>query len=202
MAKLQLKFAVAAREENRYHTLDEREVASSLQDWLKERHYLPEETATEVADKLAETWRTGIKVDQAPPIVLEPAPELEAEAQEDSSESRDESGPPAAKIPRAESRRSKYVVVELPGAIFRLHRSGAKGCWMGRRREYPGLPDKTEYTHVCRLCWPRGGEGEDSAGETCPALSGDGEALVIGSSYSSWDFPIEHEGPQNIEGDE
>ena len=26
------------------------------------------------------------------------------------------------------------MVVELPGAIFRLHRPGAKGCWMGRRR--------------------------------------------------------------------
>ena len=62
MAKLQLKFAVAAQEENRYHTLDEREVASSLQDWLKDRHSLPEET---VADKLAETWRTGaVKVDR------------------------------------------------------------------------------------------------------------------------------------------
>ena len=200
MAKLQLKFAVAAREENRYHTLDEREVASSLQDWLKERHSLPEETAAEVADKLAETWRTGVvKVDQAPPIVLEPAPELESEVPGNSSDSRDESGPPAAKIPRAEDRRSKCVVVELPGAIFRLH-------WMGREfrncQEYPGLPDKTEYTHVCRLCWPSGGEGEDSAGETSPALSGDGEALVIGSSYSSWDIPIEQRGSQDIEGDE
>ena len=29
VAKLQLKFAVAARDENRYHILDEREVASS-----------------------------------------------------------------------------------------------------------------------------------------------------------------------------
>ena len=79
---------------------------------------------------------------------------------------------------------------------------------MGRRREfrncqeYPGLPDKSEYTHVCRLCWPGGGEGEDSAGETSPALSGDGEALVIGSSYSSWDLPIEQRGSQDIEGDE
>ena len=68
---------------------------------------------------------------------------------------------------------------------------------MGRRREFrncqefPGLPDKSEYTHVCRLCWPSGG-----------ALSGDGEALVVGSSYSSWDIPIEQEGGQDIEGDE
>ena len=166
MAKLQLKFAVAAREENRYHTLDEREVASSLQDWLKDRRSLPEETVTEVADKLAEAWRTGaVKVDQAPPIVLEPVPEMEADEQEASSESRDESGPPAAKIPQGEDRRSRHVVVELPGAIFRLHRSGAKGCWMGRRREFrhcqelPGLPNKFEYTHVCRLCWPSGGAG-------------------------------------------
>ena len=52
VAKLQLKFAV--RDENRYHVLDEREVASSLQDWLKDRHSLPEETAAEVAGKLAD----------------------------------------------------------------------------------------------------------------------------------------------------
>ena len=25
--------------------------------------------------------------------------------------------------------------------------------------------DKSKYTHVCRLCWPCGGEGEDSAGD-------------------------------------
>ena len=99
-------------------------------------------------------------------------------------------------------------MVELPGAIFRLHRSGAKGCWMGRRREFrrcqefPGLPDKSEYTHVCRLCWPSGGEGEDSAGDTSPALSGDGEALVVGSSYSSWEVPTDQAGSQDIEGDE
>ena len=30
-------------------------------------------------------------------------------------------------LPRAEERRSKYVIVELPGAIFRLHRSGVNG---------------------------------------------------------------------------
>ena len=42
-----------------------------------------------MADTLAETWRTGIvKVDQAP--------ELEAEGQEASSDSHEESGAPAA----------------------------------------------------------------------------------------------------------
>ena len=119
---------------------------------------LPEETAAEVADKLTEIWRTGVvKVDQAPPIVLEPAPELESE---DSSDSREESGPPAAKIPRAEDGPSTW----WSSSPERYSDCTDRGCWMGRRREfrncreYPGLPDKTEYTHVCRLCWPCGGD--------------------------------------------
>ena len=163
-----------------------------------------------MAGKLADKWRTGkIQLDQAPPIVLESVPDMEVEGPDADIDSQEHPDPPAAKVPRAEDRRSKYVVVELPGAIFRLHRSGANGCWMGRRREFrnsqefPGLPDKSEYTHVCRLCWPSGGEGEDSAGEASPALSGDGEALVVGSSYSSWDIPAAQGSSQEIEeGDE
>ena len=77
---------------------------------------------------------------------------MEVEGPDADSDSQEHPDPPAAKVPRAEDRRSKYVVVELPGTIFRLHRSGANGCWMGRRREFrnsqefPGLPDKSEYT--------------------------------------------------------
>ena len=132
MAKLQLKFAVAARDENRYHVLDEREVASSLQDWLKDRHSLPDETAAEVAGKLADKWRTGkIQVDQAPPIVLDSVPDTEVEGPDADSDSQEHPEPPAAKVPRAEDRRSKYVIVELPGAIFRLHRSQPMGAGWG-----------------------------------------------------------------------
>ena len=139
-------------------------MASSLQDWLKDR-FLAEETATEV-EKLAETRRTGaVKVDHAT------IPKWSPMSREPVVIVRGSRLPPAAKMPRGEGRRSKYV--ELPGAIFRLRKSGrASGCWMGRRREFrncqkfPGLPDKSEYTHVCRLCWPSGGEGEDSAGDT------------------------------------
>ena len=202
VAKLQLNFAVAARDENRYHILDEREVASSLQDWLKDRHSLPEETAAEVAEKLAEKWRTGrIQIDQAPPIVLESVPEMEVEGPEADSDSQEDPEPPAAKVPRAEDRRSKYVIVELPGAIFR-HRSGANGCWMGRRREFrnsqefPNLP----YT----LCWPSGGEGQDSAGifllpkgavKISKMGTKDPDVLGLQSSYSI-SFWISHFQPQ------
>ena len=54
-------------------------------------------------------------------------------------------------------------------------------------QEFPGLPDP---------CVP------SMLAETSPALSGDGEALVVGSSYSSWDIPIDQGGSQDIEGDE
>ena len=69
----------------RLNERDEGEVASSLPDWLKDRRSLPDKTATEVAEKLAETWWTGaVKVDQAPPIVLEP-PGARSESQEESA---------------------------------------------------------------------------------------------------------------------
>ena len=141
MAKLQLKFAVAARDENRYHVLDEREVASSLQDWLKDRHSLPEETAAEVAGKLADKWRTGkIQVDQAPPIVLESVPDMEVEGPDADSDSQEHPDPPAAKVPRAEDRRSKYVVVELHWGDIQIAQIGGKWVLDG---EEAGVPEQS-----------------------------------------------------------
>ena len=35
-----------------------------------------------------------------------------------------------------------YVIVASPGQIFRLHRAGNYGCWMGRRRDFR---DATEF---------------------------------------------------------
>ena len=56
-------------------------MASSLQDWLKDRHSLPEETAVEVAEKLAEKWRTGkIQINQAPQ-----EPKADSDSQEESN---------------------------------------------------------------------------------------------------------------------
>ena len=74
-------------------------MASSLQDWLKDRHALSEETAAEIAEKLAEKWRSGaIQVEQAPPIVLEPAPEMEPSRRR--IDSLEGTGTAAAKQPR------------------------------------------------------------------------------------------------------
>ena len=35
-ARLQAKYALAAREDNRYQALDEREIAANLVDWLQD----------------------------------------------------------------------------------------------------------------------------------------------------------------------
>ena len=40
---------------------------------------------------------------------------MEAEEPKADSDSQEDPDPPAAKVPRAKDRRSKYVIVELPG---------------------------------------------------------------------------------------
>ena len=55
-------------------------------------------------------------------------------------------------------------------------------------------------TPMFAVCVGRAAE-KDSAGDTSPALSGDGEALVVGSSYSSWEVPTDQAGSQDIEGE-
>ena len=75
------------------------------------------------------------------------------------------------------------MIVELPGAIFRLHKAGANGCWMGRRRafrnsrDFVARPKAHEYTHVCKLCWPNRAEAsDDDPSEGSLANSGDEQA--------------------------
>ena len=86
----------------------------------------------------------------------------EAVSEEKGGDSEDSLAPEQAgsfKVAKTVDRSARYVMVELLGAIFRLHRAGANGCWMGRKREFksfrdfPEMPDRTD---VCRLCWPDG----------------------------------------------
>ena len=42
---------------------------------------------------------------------------------------------PSAKKLKTVDREASYVIVASPGGIFRLHRAGSYGCWMGRKRE-------------------------------------------------------------------
>ena len=105
-----------------------------------------------------------------PEIVEDAAPVPPVESEDDGAEV-----PGPAKRARGPEREgTKCVIVELPGSRYRLRRADAKGCWMGRRREFRSSrdfdtrPPSYEYTHVCKLCWPDA-ESEASVEEVSEA---------------------------------
>ena len=110
-------------------------------------------------------------------LAMEESGEAEAEAS-----SSDEEVIFSAINLKTVERAASYVVVVSPGGIFRLHRAGSYGCWMGRKRdfrdatEFDAKPPTSRYTHVCKPCWPPKADDEDSeSGEASPGHMGDGE---------------------------
>ena len=59
MAKLHKCYAEAARKEDRYVELDEKEIGETLADWLVERRGLRPDMAKALAQDLAESWGRG-----------------------------------------------------------------------------------------------------------------------------------------------
>ena len=59
VSALQSRYAGAAREEDRYSRLDEREIAANLLDWLQDRRKLSEEASKAIVDPLVHMWRSG-----------------------------------------------------------------------------------------------------------------------------------------------
>ena len=81
--------------------------------------------------------------------------------------------------------------MELPGTVFRLHKAGANGCWMGRKRafrsrqDFPARPAH-EYTHVCELRWPKQGTlSEEDPFDGSLANSGDEPEHPVGPQAQS-----------------
>ena len=144
VARLQSRYAAAAREDSHYSVLDEREIAANLLDWLQDRRKLGEEASKAIVDPLVHMWKTGRIFADLVPVI----PEVEDNPPEEKGEdSEDSQGPEPAsfsKVAKTVDRSARYVIVELPGAIFRLHRAGANGCWMGRKREF-------EISPICRI---------------------------------------------------
>ena len=219
VARLQALFAEVARGADRYQKLDEREIAADLVPWLMERPGLSRVQAELTVEGLRRRWREGDLGDPDPvpatPTSEEPplgVPTCAADPEDSSLASASEPEEPVCKQARVLDRKANYVIVELPGAIYRLHKAGASGCWMGRRRafrssrDYVARPAAHEYTHVCRLCWPnRSQADEDDPSEGSLANSGDelaqpeaasatspDPALVpnLFSSFASHGFPV------------
>ncbi len=143
--------------------------------------------AKKLAKDLAESWGKGQVLSQT---AMDTVPaETDFPVEEAAADSED------SQFAKVLERVARYVIVELPGGIFRLRRAGSSGCWMGKRREFKNsrdfveLPPKASYTHVCKLCWPKGrGDSDSEASEASPAQSGDDEALEVPASQptESW----------------
>ena len=85
-----------------------------------------------------------------------------------------------------EPRKPMYVVVNNGGKCRRLHKS-LGGCWMGREKNFKSsvdffiLPDPCEYTHYCKVCWPKTGPvavdtDSDSSSSTSSSKSSKGSS--------------------------
>ena len=170
VARLQALFAKVARGADRY----DREIAADLVPWLMERAKLSREQAELTVSSLRRRWKEGDlgvpdSVSDIPAKWRPPDDPAAGAGDADSSQaSATEPEEPVCKQAKVLDREARYVIVELPGAIFRLHKAGASGCWMGRKRafrnsrDYTARPKAHEYTHVCKLCWPaRAGNPSD-----------------------------------------
>ncbi|OLQ03577.1 hypothetical protein AK812_SmicGene13423 [Symbiodinium microadriaticum] len=146
VARLQAQFARAARRPDRYEVLDERDIAATLEHWLDQRGVLNDSQIAELVGAIAGDMADLSRDSSA------------SESSELSSPSKQ-----LGKRIKVHEREARYVIVELPGGVARLHKAGSQGCWMGRRRafrssrEYVEAPARHAYTHVCKLCWPKGG---------------------------------------------
>ena len=185
VAKLQRQFAEACRQDDHYEVLDEREIPVQLGEFLSDRRK-SEASAISLATRQGLIWKRPIgKVvhDYIPLLHEEEDPELGAGvgSESEASGSEDSVSQGKGKPPKVAKRSSRYVVVCLKGDVFRLHKAGVNGCWMGRQRafkeaiEFGEKPAATEYTHVCKLCWPGSAEAEgasDSEGSSAETEDG------------------------------
>ena len=131
VAKLQRQFAEAARRDDHYEILDEREVPVQLGEFLSDRRKLATASAFSLASRQGLIWKRPIGKmvhDYVPLAVGEEDLETGAGVGSDSEAAGSEgsSSPAGDRQPKVAKRSSRYVVVCLKGGIFRLHRAGRR----------------------------------------------------------------------------
>ena len=165
VAQLQNMFSKALRKPERFRILDEIDVAESADAWLRNRKTeIAESERNDIIQTLMRSmdsfaiqgdgvFQQGHVPGDGPDDVLE---DIQDEAGESDPKTKRNSG---------------FIVVTTGRNCKRLHKTQG-GCWMAREKifkesqEFEDKPDETQYTHVCRVCWPKISEGDDSSGET------------------------------------
>lgn len=169
IARLQLQFAKASREQDRTLLLDERDIVESATSWLTDRcNPASDEELGRLLEHLEQSLKWGAQAGWDIP---------EDPGVSGSEETAEQQAPPLREVLQEqavlnkESRKPLYVVVNNGTRCKRLHKS-KEGCWMGREMtfkssvEYYELPDPTLYTHFCKVCWPKGRDNVPQEGSS------------------------------------
>eukprot|EP00435_Cladocopium_sp_Y103_P076223 s59_g82.t1 len=182
MLGLQAKYSKTLRKHDRYTLLDEIDIIESADAWLRDRK--SEISDDERAD-LVYTLMSALDsfaVQEPVGTFANPEPmseDFDAADLENTGDDRLES---------KAQRETGYIIVTTGRNCKRLHKAKG-GFWMAREKifkesaEYEDKPPDTEFTHVCRICWPKPAEKEDSSGETSSDDS-NGSSSSSGSSDS------------------
>eukprot|EP00435_Cladocopium_sp_Y103_P014586 s4203_g3.t1 len=165
VAQLQAQYGKALRKPNRFRLLDEVDIAESADAWLRPRK-------TEVADEERDELVTAVmtSMDSFAANDINYVHEDSLDVHED-TEMVEETLNEEDKGENKTHRDSGFIVVTTAKNCKRLHKASG-GCWMAREKifkhavEFQDRPSEAEYTHVCRICWPKERCEEDSSGET------------------------------------
>ena len=159
VAKLQNKMAGALRSPTRFKDLEEHEIIPELVTWLRDRAFMDQSGAQDLADTVAHSMKTSSFSDDwmtTAPIQIElpqvqplgPVPEVDS----------DEGDQPSGPMPSTRCV-NKYLLVNVAGKHGATLHSTDR-CWMARSRSFTSLelrderPGEGEFKRVCKLCWP------------------------------------------------
>ena len=159
IARLQYRFAKAARQSDRTKLLDERDIVESAMSWITERcEQLPEELNEQILKHL--------EVSMEAPLLANWT-EIAEDGQEDvqanllsALDMELEKAKAQTGTQKLDQREPLYVVVNTGRRCKRLHKSRG-GCWMGRGMnfksavEFFSMPETDQFTHYCKVCWPK-----------------------------------------------
>ena len=165
VAQLQGKCGKAFRKPNRFRILDEIDIAESAEAWLR---YRKTEIAEQERQDILQSLMAAMDsfAIQAEPLTQQ----VHGDDMEQPETLEEIPDPEGSEEPKTK-RQNGFIVVTTARNCKRLHKA-AGGCWMAREKifkdsqEFEDKPEETQYTHVCRVCWPKVKEDEESSGET------------------------------------
>ena len=175
IARLQQQFAKSARGAERFKELDERDIIESAMSWLSERcENIPEEGIDRILQYFEDSLASPVFADWTE-VGDTANDETSQDAAADASLEAVRNTADTGHVTK-EKRAHLFVVVNNGKKCKRLHKSQG-GCWMGREMnfksatEYLTMPEAGEYTHYCKVCWPKAGPSSAASDSSSSSTS-------------------------------